>query len=109
RDRRARRRRYEARRRRRSLSRRLGVSSGRAGADLGRAMIKLEKHGLVATLTLNRPESRNALGEPGDGDQVAAACAEINADRKLRCAILTGAGKAFSAGGNIKAMQSRTG
>jgi 2-(1,2-epoxy-1,2-dihydrophenyl)acetyl-CoA isomerase len=72
-------------------------------------MIKLDKRGPVAILTLNRPEALNALGEPGDGDAIAAACAEVNADRALRCAILTGAGKAFSAGGNVKAMQSRTG
>ena len=72
-------------------------------------MIKLEKSGPIAVLTLNRPEALNALGEPGDGEQVAAACAEINGDRAIRCAILTGAGKAFSAGGNVKAMQNRTG
>lgn len=72
-------------------------------------MIKLEKSGPVAVLTLNRPEAMNALGEPGDGEQVAAACAQINGDRAIRCAILTGAGKAFSAGGNVKAMQNRTG
>jgi enoyl-CoA hydratase/carnithine racemase len=72
-------------------------------------MIKLEKHGPIAVLTLNRPEAMNALGEPGDGEAVAAACAQINADAALRCAILTGAGKGFSAGGNVKAMQSRTG
>jgi 2-(1,2-epoxy-1,2-dihydrophenyl)acetyl-CoA isomerase len=72
-------------------------------------MIQLEKTGHIAVLTLNRPEAMNALGEPGDGDKVAAACNEINQDRAIRCAILTGAGKAFSAGGNVKAMQSRTG
>jgi len=72
-------------------------------------MIQLEKTGHIAVLTLNRPEAMNALGEPGDGDKVAAACNEINADRAIRCAILTGAGKAFSAGGNVKAMQNRTG
>lgn len=72
-------------------------------------MIQLEKTGAIAVLTLNRPEAMNALGEPGDGDKVAAACNEINQDRAIRCAILTGAGKAFSAGGNVKAMQSRTG
>ena len=72
-------------------------------------MIKLEKHGPIAVLTLNRPEAMNALGEPGDGDHVAAACAEVNADKSIRCAILTGAGKAFSAGGNVKAMQNRVG
>ncbi len=72
-------------------------------------MIKLEKRGPVALLTLDRPEAMNALGEPGDGEQVAAACARINADQEIRCAILTGAGKAFSAGGNVKAMKNRTG
>ena len=72
-------------------------------------MIQLEKTGAIAVLTLNRPEAMNALGEPGDGEAVAAACDAINQDRSIRCAILTGAGKAFSAGGNVKAMQNRTG
>ena len=63
----------------------------------------------VATLTLNRPESMNALGQAGDGDAFAAACDAINGDSNIRCAILTGAGRAFSAGGDIKAMQNRTG
>ena len=73
------------------------------------SMITLEKRGPIALLTLNRPEAMNALGSPGDGDQVAAACAEINGDREIRCAILTGAGRAFSAGGDVKAMKARSG
>ncbi len=72
-------------------------------------MIKLEKQGPIAILTLNRPDAMNALGEPGDGEAVRDACMAVNADKSLRCAILTGAGKGFSAGGNVKAMQSRTG
>jgi enoyl-CoA hydratase/carnithine racemase len=68
-----------------------------------------EKNGSVVTLTINRAESRNPLGEEGDGDLFAAACAAINADRDVRCAILTGAGPAFSAGGNVKAMRERSG
>lgn len=72
-------------------------------------MIQLQKHGAIATLTLNRPDAMNALGEPGDGEHVRDACNEINRDKSIRCAILTGAGKGFSAGGNVKAMQSRTG
>jgi enoyl-CoA hydratase/carnithine racemase len=73
------------------------------------SLITLERRGPVAVMTLNRPEAMNALGSPGDGEAVAAACAELNADRAVRCAILTGAGRAFSAGGDVKAMQARTG
>jgi len=73
------------------------------------SLITTEKRGHVAILTLNRPEAMNALGAPGDGDQVAAACAAINADPEVRCVVLTGAGRAFSAGGDVKAMKSREG
>jgi enoyl-CoA hydratase/carnithine racemase len=69
----------------------------------------VEKDGPVVILTINRPESRNPLGEEGDGPLFSEACAAINADRDVRCAILTGAGKAFSAGGNVKAMRDRSG
>ena len=72
-------------------------------------LLTFERRGAVALLTLNRPEAMNALGSPGDGDAIAAACAEVNADREIRCAVLTGAGRAFSAGGDIKAMRDRAG
>jgi enoyl-CoA hydratase/carnithine racemase len=72
-------------------------------------MITLEKQGQIAILTLNRPDAMNALGEPGDGDAVKAVCDQINRDHTIRCAILTGAGKGFSAGGNVKAMRDRIG
>jgi enoyl-CoA hydratase/carnithine racemase len=68
-----------------------------------------EKTGSVVTLTINRPDARNPLGEEGDGDLFAEACARVNADRTVRCVILTGAGKAFSAGGNLKSMRERSG
>src|ERR1700749_1874450 len=68
-----------------------------------------EKTGLVVTLTINRPDTRNPLGEDGDGELFADAAARINQDRDVRCAILTGAGKAFSAGGNLKSMRERSG
>ena len=73
------------------------------------SVLQYEKSGAIVTLTINRPESRNPLGEEGDGDAFADACQRINADRELRCAILTGAGTAFSAGGNVKAMRERSG
>ena len=68
-----------------------------------------ETHGPVAVVTINRPESRNPLGHDGDGDAFAAVAARINADRSIRAVILTGAGKAFSAGGDVKAMKDRSG
>ena len=71
--------------------------------------LKYEKSGAVVTLTIDRPETRNSLGEEGDGEVFAQAAAQINADREVRCAILTGAGPAFSAGGNVKAMRERAG
>ncbi|MFL6688725.1 MAG: crotonase/enoyl-CoA hydratase family protein [Alphaproteobacteria bacterium] len=68
-----------------------------------------QKEGHVVTLTINRPESRNPLGEPGDGRLFADAIDRINQERDIRCAILTGAGSAFSAGGNLKAMREHSG
>jgi len=71
--------------------------------------LRVDRSGPIVTLTINRPESRNPLGEPGDGDRFATAAAQVNADREVRCVILTGAGTAFSAGGNLKAMRERGG
>ena len=50
------------------------------------SVIKLEKNGPIATLTLTRPEMMNALGQEGDGAAVAEACAEIEADPAIRVA-----------------------
>ncbi|MFK8020566.1 MAG: crotonase/enoyl-CoA hydratase family protein [Pseudomonadales bacterium] len=71
--------------------------------------VLLKKEGHLATLTLNRPDNMNALGQMTDGDDFVAVCDDINADSNIRCAILTGSGRAFSAGGDLKAMQERTG
>ena len=71
--------------------------------------VKLEKRGHVAVITLDRPDSMNALGAPGDGDEVARVCEEVNSDNDIRCVVLTGAGRAFSAGGDVKAMKAREG
>ena len=73
------------------------------------SLVTVEIEGPVARLTLNRPDSLNALGAPGDGDEVMAACERVNADLDVRCAVLTGAGRAFSAGGDVKAMREREG
>jgi 2-(1,2-epoxy-1,2-dihydrophenyl)acetyl-CoA isomerase len=73
------------------------------------SFLSLVKDGPIATLTIARADKLNALGEDGDGAAFQAQCEAINADQDIRCVILTGAGRAFSAGGDVKAMQQRTG
>lgn len=67
---------------------------------------RLEK---IAILTLNRPDKLNAIGEAQDCHDIVDALAEIAADRSVSAAILTGAGRAFSAGGNLQGMKDRNG
>jgi enoyl-CoA hydratase/carnithine racemase len=73
------------------------------------SVIKMEKRGHVALVTFNRPEMMNALGQIGDGDEIHAMCDAINDDQSIRCVVLTGSGRAFSAGGDLKAMRDRSG
>lgn len=72
-------------------------------------LLLFEKRGHVGYLTLNRADKRNPLGHVGDGEQFKAMAERINGDFELRCVIMTGAGSAFSAGGDLKAMRERSG
>ncbi|MFK7963470.1 MAG: enoyl-CoA hydratase [Burkholderiaceae bacterium] len=55
----------------------------------------------VATLTMNRPEARNAL-TPEMFSAMAEAMPRLALDPEVRCVVLTGAGSAFCAGGDVK-------
>src|SRR3546814_6474193 len=57
----------------------------------------------VATLTLNRPDSLNALSRPML-DAMIAALNRWAADEDVGCVVVTGAGRGFCAGGDVKAM-----
>jgi 2-(1,2-epoxy-1,2-dihydrophenyl)acetyl-CoA isomerase len=59
----------------------------------------------VLTLTLNRPEARNAMSEPMNR-ALAEQLAWAELDPSVKCVVLTGAGKGFCAGGDVKAMSS---
>jgi enoyl-CoA hydratase/carnithine racemase len=76
---------------------------------MNNAPLLFEQHGPVALLTLNRPDTRNALS----GEDLFAAFEDLferlNADMSLRVAVLTGAGSAFCSGGNVAEMRDRTG
>ncbi len=65
--------------------------------------------GHIVTLTLNRPETRNAISDLDMVDALVDAAARIDGDTSVRVAILTGAGTAFSSGGNLKTMGAPSG
>ena len=71
--------------------------------------ILFEQRGAVALLTLNHPETRNALS----GETMFAAVEQLferlDKDLSIRAAVLTGAGSAFCSGGNVAEMRDRQG
>jgi enoyl-CoA hydratase/carnithine racemase len=60
----------------------------------------------VATITLNRPDAKNALS-PAMSQGLQAALAECESNHAVRAILLTGAGSAFCAGGDVKNMGDR--
>ncbi|MEM9561135.1 MAG: enoyl-CoA hydratase-related protein [Actinomycetota bacterium] len=78
----------------------------RHALDTGTDDLLGEKVGHVAVLTFNRPERRNALSGgvyTGFGNAIPV----IAADPEIRVVMLTGAGSAFCAGGDVKGMNQR--
>ena len=73
---------------------------------MGYTTLLLERAGSIATITLNRPEARNAL-DLVMRRELLAALDEVEADPQARVLILTGAGGHFCAGGDVKTMRTR--
>lgn len=69
----------------------------------------VERIGSVVIARFNRPDERNAISEPAHSDEIVNFCTQMSRDASVRAIVLTGAGKAFCAGGNIKQMRDRTG
>ncbi|MFT5446268.1 MAG: enoyl-CoA hydratase/carnithine racemase [Gammaproteobacteria bacterium] len=63
----------------------------------------------VVILTMNRPDALNALTERRYFEEFSEGLGAAQADKSVRCIILTGAGRAFCAGGNIKDMRDHEG
>ena len=70
-------------------------------------LIAETRQGAILIWTLDREARLNALPDLSDGDEFAEACARANADMTVKCVVLTGAGRAFSAGGDLTAMRDR--
>lgn len=71
--------------------------------------VLFEQRDAIVTLTLNAPEARNALTSQAQWDAVVAACERVQADPAVKVVILTGAGSAFCAGGNVKDFRDKRG
>jgi len=71
--------------------------------------IRIELRDHIALLTLNRPNTRNALSGEAMFAAFEQTFAALNTDLSVRVAILTGAGTAFCSGGNVAEMRDRTG
>ncbi len=71
--------------------------------------LEVTRDGPIVTLTMNLPEARNALPDPQACTDFADACNDVTLDTSVAAVILTGAGTAFSAGGNVKQIRDRTG
>lgn len=79
------------------------VSASVPGAPATYSEILYERKGGVLTITLNRPERRNPIG-PTTVGELLHALQRAQADEAVRVVVLTGAGKVFSAGGDLNQM-----
>ena len=70
--------------------------------------LQIEKKDAIAWVTLDRPQFSNAFSDEMISD-LCAALREIDWDEDIRVIVITGAGKHFCAGGDIKAMEEKTG
>ena len=68
-------------------------------------VVQVDRNGGVAVIRMNRPERLNAYNAEM-GDALLSAGLDVSADPSVRCIVLTGTGKAFSAGGDVEMMSS---
>lgn len=74
--------------------------------DYNYQTLLVERPGKIATITLNRPDRLNAVGG-GMHEELEDVFGRINADADINAVLLTGAGRAFCAGGDISSMDDR--
>jgi enoyl-CoA hydratase/carnithine racemase len=77
-----------------------------SATDSPASPVQFEVRDGIALLTLNRPRVRNAIDD-ATRDELIAALARIERDASVRALVLTGAGPAFCAGGDLRGMSER--
>ena len=73
---------------------------------MGYETILVEKKNSIARITLNRPSALNAFDDQM-GEELNLALKEADKDHDTRCVIITGAGRAFSAGEDVSGLKER--
>ncbi len=69
------------------------------------SFLNIQRDGAVVTLTMNQPQTRNALTGNTAVEEFVRACDEIRTDPSIKVVIITGEGPVFSSGGNVKDMK----
>ena len=72
---------------------------------MGEEPLLVEERGAILVLTLNRPDARNAIDHP-TAEAIAVALDRLDQEDGLSVGVITGAGKGFSAGMDLKAFAS---
>src|ERR1700742_842558 len=83
-------------------------SSSEVVEDITSGPILIHRDGNVHVVTLNRPDRLNAL-DLATHDLFVEVLGRVDRDPHSRCILVTGSGKAFCAGGDLKAAQDRGG
>ena len=73
------------------------------------APLLVKRAGHIETWTVNLPDQRNPISDPRIVQAICEQVEVVNGDHEVRAVVLTGAGSAFSAGGNVKDMVDRKG
>lgn len=71
--------------------------------------LQTERRGSILIVRMNRPETHNALTDIEQMQEITDLCQSIKLDTSVKAMVLTGNGKSFCSGGNVKDMQSRKG
>ena len=73
---------------------------------MGYQTLIVDRAGAIATITLHRPDARNAI-DLTMRQELVAALDDVEADKAVRVLVLTGAGGHFCAGGDVKSMRAQ--
>ena len=71
--------------------------------------LQTERRDSILIVRMNRPETHNALTDNAQMSEITDLCASIKMDTSIKAMVLTGNGKSFCSGGNVKDMHAREG